>query len=80
MQGSTCTAGDFADTVDHPARRGQPYLNPDIPAGFSLTAGNITFDAEGVRSDGPPAVFTLTDGSTSFSFEVHADTGFVEVL
>ena len=51
-----------------------------MPAGFSLTAGNITFDAEGVRGDGPPNVFTLTDGSTSFSFEVHADTGLVEVL
>ncbi|MDJ0778484.1 MAG: prepilin-type N-terminal cleavage/methylation domain-containing protein [Gammaproteobacteria bacterium] len=80
LQGTTCTAGDFADAVDNPANRGQPYLNSNMPAGFSLTAGSITFDAEGLRSDGPPAVFTLTDGSTSYSFEVHGATGLVEVL
>ena len=80
LQSSTCTAGDFANAVNNPANRGQPYLNANMPDGFTLTAGSITFDAEGVRSDGPPDVFVLTDGSTSLSFEVHAATGLVEVL
>ncbi len=79
LQSSTCTAGDFVDAVDNPANRGQPYLNSNMPAGFGLTAGTITFDAQGLRSDGPPDVFTLTDGSTNYSFEVHAATGLVEV-
>ncbi len=80
LQSSSCTADDFTEAVDNPANRRQAYLNSDMPAGFSLTAGSITFTARGVREDGPPNVFTLTDGSTSYSFEVHAATGLVEVL
>ena len=80
LQSSSCTADDFTDAVDNPANRGQSYLNSNMPAGFSLTAGTITFTARGLREDGPPNVFVLSDGSTSYSFEVHADTGLVEVL
>ncbi len=83
VQSASCTATDFASAVDNPANRGQPYLNSDMPTGFSLTAGTITFTAEGVRDttiDAPLDVFVLTDGSTSYSFEVHGETGLVEVL
>ncbi len=80
LQSSSCAADDFTDAVDDPANRSQDYLNSNMPAGFSLTAGTITFTATGVREDGPPDVFTLTDGATSYSFEVHAATGLVEVL
>ena len=80
-QSSGCTADDFTDPVDNPANRGQPYLNSNMPAGFSLTAGTITFNARGVREGGPPeSDFTLTDGTTSYSFRVYATTGLVRVL
>ena len=78
-QSSTCTADDFSNPVTNPANRGNNYQNVDIPAGFSLTAGNITFDARG-RREGATSDFNLSDGSTTYTFRVHASTGLVEVL
>ena len=78
-QSSTCIADDFSNPVINPANRGNNYQNVDIPAGFSLTAGNITFDARG-RREGATSDFNLSDGSTTYSFRVHASTGLVEVL
>lgn len=78
-QSSTCIADDFSNPVTNPANRGNNYQNVDIPAGFSLTAGNITFDARG-RREGSTSDFNLSDGSTTYTFRVHASTGLVEVL
>ena len=78
-QSSTCIANDFANPVVNPANRGNNYQNVDMPAGFSLTAGSITFDARG-RREGATSDFNLSDGSTTYSFRVHASTGLVEVL
>lgn len=78
-QSSTCIADDFSNPVTNPANRGNNYQNVDIPAGFSLTAGNITFDARG-RREGATSDFNLSDGSTTYTFRVHASTGLVEVL
>jgi len=78
-QSSTCTADNFSNPVANPANRSNDYQNLDIPAGFALTAGNITFDARG-RREGATSDFSLSDGSTTYSFRVHAGTGLVEVL
>jgi MSHA pilin protein MshC len=77
-QSSACTADDFTTLVDNPADRSKKYRNPQpIPAGFTLTAGTITFNARGEREEVSPD-FTLSDGSTSYSFHVHVSTGLVE--
>jgi MSHA pilin protein MshC len=78
-QSTTCTADNFSNPVANPANRSNNYQNLDIPAGFALTAGNITFDARG-RREGATSDFSLSDGSTTYSFRVHAGTGLVEVL
>ncbi len=78
-QSSTCIADDFTNPVANPANRGNNYQNVDIPTGFSLTAGSITFDARGQR-EGATSNFNISDGSTTYSFRVHASTGLVEVL
>jgi len=78
-QSSTCIADDFTNPVVNPANRNNNYQNLDIPAGFSLTAGSITFDARGQR-EGATSNFNISDGSTTYSFRVHASTGLVEVL
>ena len=78
-QSSSCTADDFTDTVDNPANRDNAYQNVDMPTGFTLTAGTITFNARGER-EGPSSNFSLSDGATTYSFRVHASTGLVEVL
>jgi len=78
-QSSTCTADDFTAPVASPANRGNNYQNSNIPAGYSLTAGSITFDARGER-EGATSDFSLSDGASSYSFRVHASTGLVEVL
>ncbi len=79
-QSSTCTADDFANPVANPASRTNNYANNSMPDGFSLTAGTITFNSRGEREAGGPAVFVLSDGTTSYSFRVHSGTGLVEVL
>ena len=78
-QSSTCIADDFTDPVVNPANRSNNYQNVNMPAGFSLTAGSITFDARG-RREGATSDFDLSDGTTTYSFRVHASTGLVEVL
>ena len=76
---ATCVADDFTIPVANPANRSNDYQNVNMPDGFSLTAGTITFDARG-RREGVTSDFTLSDGSTSYSFRVHASTGLVEDL
>jgi len=78
-QSSACVADDFTNPVVNPANRGNNYQNLNIPTGFSLTAGTITFNARG-RREGVTSDFNLSDGSTTYSFRVHASTGLVEVL
>ena len=78
-QSSTCVADDFTDPVVNPANRSNNYQNVNIPSGFSLTAGTITFDARG-RREGVTSDFNVSDGSTLYSFRVHSSTGLVEVL
>jgi len=79
LRSSTCIADDFTNTVANPANRGNPYQNLNIPPGYSLTAGTITFNARGER-EGVTSDFILSDGSASYSFRVHASTGLIEVL
>jgi MSHA pilin protein MshC len=79
LQSSTCIADDFVNPVANPANRSNSYQNLNMPAGFNLTVGNITFDARGSREEAT-SDFSLVDGSTSYSFRVHASTGLVEVL
>ncbi len=76
-QSSSCTADDFVNPVQNPADRGRNYLNTDMPAGFSLSPGTITFNAEGF-SENATADFTLSGGSLSYSFRVYQSTGLVE--
>ena len=76
-QSSTCIADDFTDPVANPANRGKNYQNANIPTGYTLTAGNITFDARGEREEGT-SNFSLSDGATTYTFRVHASTGLVE--
>ena len=78
LQSSTCTADDFTNPVANPANRSNNYQSGPIPNGYSLSAGTITFDALGQREEGT-STFDLTNGSTTFSFTVHAGTGLVEV-
>ena len=79
QQATDCTTGAFTRTVANPANRSLAYENIDMPAGFSLTAGNITFNSRGIRTEAAPDTFTMTDG-TQFTFDVHESTGLVEVL
>ncbi len=78
-QSSTCNADDFSNPVPNPANRSNNYQNANMPNGFSLTAGNITFNARG-RREGSTSPFTLSDGSTTYNFRVHSSTGLVEVF
>ena len=78
-QSSSCTADDFVSNVANPANRSNNYQNVNIPPGYSLTAGTITFNAQGER-EGATSDFNLTDGSSTYSFRVHGSTGLVEVL
>lgn len=75
-QSSSCTADDFVSPVVNPADRGRLYQNNNMPTGFSLTPGTITFDARGLR-EGATSTFTLSDGATTYQFEVVASTGLV---
>ena len=79
QQSTTCTADDFSNPVANPANRGNNYQSVSIPPGFTLTAGSIIFDARGRREEAT-SDFSLSDGSTTYSFRVHASTGLVEVL
>jgi prepilin-type N-terminal cleavage/methylation domain-containing protein len=78
-QSGGCTTNDFANPVPNPANRNDNYQSGAIPSGFTLTTGNITFNARGLREEAT-SVFTLGDGSTSYSFRVHSGSGLVEKL
>jgi len=76
LQSSACTASDFSNPVVNPANRGNSYQNLDIPSGFSLSpATTVTFNALGIP--GNDETFTLTDGATSYSFNLSGQTGLV---
>jgi len=79
FQSSTCSADDFTGAVANPANRANNYQNVNIPSGYTLTAGSITFNARGER-EGATSDFSLSGGSGSYNFRVHASTGLVEVL
>ena len=68
---SSCTAGGFSSAVPNPANRGLDYQGVDIPTGYTLTAGNITFNSRGLRSEAVPDTFSLTNGTDTYSFDVH---------
>ena len=78
-QSSTCAADDFANPVANPASRSNNYQNVNIPSGYNLTPGAITFNPRGER-EGATSDFSVSDGSSTYSFRVHASTGLVEVL
>ena len=40
----------------------------------------LSWQQTGEREETVPSTFVLSDGSLSYSFEVHATTGLVEVL
>ena len=76
LQSSTCTASDFANPVVNPWNRGTNYQNFDIPSGFSLSPTTaVTFNHSGIP--GNDETFTLTDGATSYSFNLSGQTGLV---
>jgi len=76
LQSSTCTASDFANPVANPSNRGNNYQNLGIPSGFNLSpTTTVTFNALGIP--GSDETFTLTDGSTSYSFNLSGQTGLV---
>ena len=76
LQSSTCTASDFANPVVNPSNRGNNYANLNIPNGFNLSpTTTVTFDALGIP--GSDQTFTLTDGTTSYSFSLSGQTGLV---
>ncbi len=81
-QRATCTTGSFTTAVPNPADRSAAYLNAAIPSGFTLTAGDIIFNALGTRQSFAPdsADFSVSGGAVSFSFRVHTATGLVETL
>lgn len=78
-QSTNCTDDDFTNPVVNPANRGNAYQSSGAPAGFTLTPGVITFNARGENENGF-AVYSFSDGTTSFDFRVHAGSGLVEVF
>ncbi len=78
LQSSSCTANDFPNPVVNPANRGNNYQNLNVPNGFSLApTTSITFNARGILDSGRDIAFTITDGVTSYSFNVDGQTGLV---
>ena len=62
-----------------PGNRANDYVNNNIPAGYTLTAGTITFTARGQRENAT-SDFIFSGGPAPLSFRVHQETGLVEVL
>ncbi|MCP4765356.1 MAG: type II secretion system protein [Gammaproteobacteria bacterium] len=79
FQSSGCNNDNFANAVLNPANRSSNYANANIPNGFTLTTGAITFDARGLREEAT-SDFVLSDGATSYSFRVYSGSGLVERL
>lgn len=69
--GGDCRSGAFTRAVAHPAR-GEDYA-ATAPAGVSLSAGTVIFDALGRPSTG----LTVTVGGER-SFQIIAETGYVD--
>lgn len=80
FQGTTCSSGVFTNAVANPANRANPYLNNNMPSGFSLTPATIEFHARGVIEGvgDTPITVTLSGASTSFAFTVYPKTGLVD--
>lgn len=79
QRATDCTTGAFTRAVANPADRSVNYQNKNMPAGFGLTAGTITFNSRGERNEAT-SVFSMTDGSVTYQFRVHQTTGLVRVL
>jgi MSHA pilin protein MshC len=78
VQSSTCTANDFINPVVNPANRGNNFQNLNLPGSFSLAPTTaITFNARGIPDSGSDVAFTITDGVTTYSFNVDGQTGLV---
>ncbi|MFV2033140.1 MAG: Tfp pilus assembly protein FimT/FimU [Gammaproteobacteria bacterium] len=77
-QSSTCTANDFTLPVKNPANRSNDYQNFNMPSGFSLSAATLIFNARGTLDTGDDTLI-LSDGTTTLSFNVYAQTGLVDV-
>ncbi len=76
LQSSSCTANDFPNPVVNPANRGNNYQNLNVPSGFSLAPTTaITFNARGIPDSGSDVAFTITDGVTTYNFNVDGQTG-----
>lgn len=69
--GADCRGGAFTRAIAHPAR-GEDYA-ATAPAGVSLSAGSVIFDARGRPSTG----LTVTVGGER-SFQIVAETGYVD--
>ncbi len=74
---TSCAVGAFTRTVVNPADRANPYQNNQI-AGLTIPATNITFNARGLTS--ADTTVTMTGPGVSYSFQVYAETGLVDVL
>jgi len=75
-QRASCAAGGFDIPVVNPSNRGNNYANLNIPNGFNLSpTTTVTFNALGIP--GSDETFILTNGTTSYSFEVSGQTGLV---
>ncbi len=78
LQSSASTANDFSNPVVNPANRGTNYQNLNVPSGFSLApTTSITFNARGIPDSGSDVAFSITDGVTTYSFNVDGQTGLV---
>lgn len=80
FQRNICSGGAFDNAVDNPSNRANPYSNNNMPTGYSLTPTTIEFDARGVIALGGfvPIAVTLAGPGTTFTFNVHPNTGLVD--
>lgn len=79
-QSNTCSTSSFTIAVRNPADRANPYLNANLPAGYSLNTNTVTFNSRGTIDAGSPdpIPFTISGGCTSCSFNVNRSTGLVD--
>ena len=77
QRATSCAVGAFTRVVQHPANRSNTYQNTAV-AGLTVPSTTITFSARGLASN--DALVTLTAPGVSYSFQVYAETGLVDVL
>ncbi|MCH7882789.1 MAG: type II secretion system protein [Proteobacteria bacterium] len=77
-QRPNCIDPGFTIAVKNPANRSNDYQNFNIPSGFTLSAATIIFNARGTIDTGDDTII-LSDGATTLSFDVYAQTGLVDV-